>query len=56
MMLDLAFKLRREAEAITEAVEKSVESGFVTVDLNPENPKSTSEVGTWISDYIRKDS
>lgn len=56
MMLDLAFKLRREAEAITEAVEKAVEAGFVTVDLDPVNPKSTSEVGTWISDYIRKDS
>ena len=56
MMLDLAFKLRREAEAITEAVEKAVEAGFVTVDLDPANPKSTSEVGIWISDYIRKDS
>ncbi|MHC1731240.1 MAG: 3-isopropylmalate dehydrogenase [Bacteroidales bacterium] len=55
MMLDLAFKLQREAEAITEAVEKSVENGFVTVDLDPARPKSTSEVGTWISDYIRKD-
>lgn len=54
MMLDLAFKLRREAEAITEAVERAVEAGFVTVDLDPANPKSTSEVGTWISDYIRK--
>jgi 3-isopropylmalate dehydrogenase len=55
MMLNLAFNLKREAEAITEAVEKSVESGFVTVDLDPANPKLTSEVGTWISDYIRKD-
>jgi 3-isopropylmalate dehydrogenase len=55
MMLDLAFKLKREAAAITEAVEKSVEAGFVTVDLDPANPKTTSEVGTWISDHIGKE-
>lgn len=54
MMLDLAFKLNREAAAITQAVEKSVETGIVTADLDPARPKSTSDVGTWISDYIRK--
>ncbi len=54
MMLDLAFRLNIEAAAITGAVEKSVETGFVTADLDPEHPKPTSEVGTWISDYIRK--
>jgi 3-isopropylmalate dehydrogenase len=53
MMLDLALKLKKEAEAITEAVEKSVEAGFVTVDLDGLNPKSTSEVGDWIQNYIR---
>jgi 3-isopropylmalate dehydrogenase len=54
MMLDLSFHLKKESEAITEAVEKSVEAGFVTVDLDRLNPKSTSEVGEWISDYIRR--
>jgi 3-isopropylmalate dehydrogenase len=54
MMLDHAFRLNIEAAAITGAVEKSVENGFVTADLDPEHPKPTSEVGTWISDYIRK--
>lgn len=54
MMLDLSFNLKKESEAITEAVEKAVEAGFVTVDLDPAHPKSTSEVGKWISDYIRK--
>ena len=54
MMLDHAFRLNIEAAAITGAVEKSVETGFVTADLDPEHPKPTSEVGTWISDYIRK--
>ncbi len=54
MMLDLGFKLKSEAEAITEAVEKAVEAGFVTVDLYPAHPKLTSEVGQWISEYIRR--
>lgn len=54
MMLDLALNLRQEAAAITEAVEKAVEAGFVTVDLDPAHPKPTSEVGQWISDYIRR--
>jgi 3-isopropylmalate dehydrogenase len=54
MMLELAFDLKKEAAAITEAVEKSVEAGFVTADLDPGHPKPTSEVGQWISDHIRK--
>lgn len=53
MMLDLAFNLKKEAEAINEAVERSVEAGFLTVDLDSRNPRSTSEVGDWIQKYIR---
>jgi 3-isopropylmalate dehydrogenase len=53
MMLDLAFNLKKEAEAITEAVERSVEAGVLTVDLDSRNPRSTSEVGDWIQKYIR---
>jgi len=52
MMLDLALKLKKEAEIITAAVEKSIEADFVTEDLNRANPKSTSQVGDWIADYI----
>jgi 3-isopropylmalate dehydrogenase len=54
MMLDMALNLKQEAEAITDAVEKSVEAGFVTIDLDPIHPKSTSETGDWISEYIRR--
>lgn len=52
MMFDLAFKLKKEAELIKEAVEKSIDADYVTVDLNKENPKSTSQIGDWIAEYI----
>jgi 3-isopropylmalate dehydrogenase len=54
MMFDYAFNLKEEAEAIRKAVEKSIESDFVTEDLNRQNPKKTSEVGDWIKEYILK--
>jgi 3-isopropylmalate dehydrogenase len=54
MMFDYAFDLQDEANLIKEAVEKSIEANFVTEDLNKENPKSTSQVGDWIADYIAK--
>jgi 3-isopropylmalate dehydrogenase len=52
MMLDLSFNLKEEAEAIRKAVEQSIDNEFVTEDLNRNNPKSTSEVGDWISAHI----
>jgi 3-isopropylmalate dehydrogenase len=52
MMFDLAFKLKEEADMIIRAVEKSLEENFVTEDLSKTDPKSTSEVGDWIRDYI----
>lgn len=52
MMFDLAFKLKKESELIKEAVEKSIIADYVTVDLNKANPKSTSQVGDWIANYI----
>ena len=52
MMFDYAFNLQAEDNLIKEAVEKSIEANFVTEDLNKENPKSTSQVGDWIADYI----
>ncbi|HZM12730.1 MAG TPA: 3-isopropylmalate dehydrogenase, partial [Bacteroidales bacterium] len=54
MMFDLAFKLKEEAEVINRAVEKSLEGNFVTEDLDRTNPKSTSEVGDWLRDFILK--
>ena len=54
MMFDLAFKLKEEAEMINRAVEKSIEGNIVTEDLDRTNPKSTSEVGDWLRDFILK--
>jgi 3-isopropylmalate dehydrogenase len=54
MMFDLAFNLKTEADAIIKAVESSIESDIVTEDLNRTNPKSTSQVGDWIAEYIKK--
>jgi len=53
-MFDLAFNLKTESEIIKTAVEKSIDSEFVTEDLNRANPKSTSQVGEWIAEYIMK--
>jgi 3-isopropylmalate dehydrogenase len=52
MMFDLALNLKKEAQAIRMAVEQSLESDYVTEDLNKSNPRSTSQVGDWIADYI----
>lgn len=54
MMFDLAFNLKKEAEFIRISVEKSIDADCVTEDLNRSNPKSTSAVGNWITDYILK--
>jgi 3-isopropylmalate dehydrogenase len=54
MMFDLAFDLKTESEMIKTAVEKSIDTEFVTEDLNRVNPKSTSQVGDWIAEYIEK--
>jgi 3-isopropylmalate dehydrogenase len=54
MMFDLAFNLKTEAELIRTAVEKSIDADYVTEDLNRTHPKSTSEVGDWIAEYILK--
>jgi len=54
MMFDLAFKLKEEAGVIIRAVEKSLGENFVTEDLDKTNPKSTSDVGDWLRDFILK--
>ena len=54
MMFDLAFNLKTESEMIKTAIEKSINANFVTEDLNRANPKSTSEVGDWIAEYIQR--
>jgi 3-isopropylmalate dehydrogenase len=55
MMFEYAFGLMEEGRVIREAVAASIEAGFVTEDLAADKkPYSTSEVGDWVADYIRK--
>ncbi len=53
MMFEYAFDLHEEGKLIREAVDKSLEEGYVTEDLPTGNSRSTSEVGDWIEKYIR---
>ncbi len=54
MMFEYAFNLSEEAKLISDAVEKSIEEGYVTVDLAKEGESShtTSEVGDWIANQV----
>ena len=54
MMFELAFNLKTESDLIKTAVEKSIDAEYVTEDLNRAHPKSTSEVGDWIGEYVLK--
>lgn len=51
-MLLRHLNLHKEADRVEQAVEKSLELGFSTVDINPDNPFTTSKVGDFIADYI----
>ena len=51
MMLD-HFKLTEEANVIREAVEWTLNNGFVTKDIDPVNYYFTSTIGELISDHI----
>jgi 3-isopropylmalate dehydrogenase len=54
MMLD-HFGLTDEAAEVREAVTWTLENGFVSQDINPENPHYTSTIGEFVSDYISND-
>jgi 3-isopropylmalate dehydrogenase len=45
--------LNHAANKLRESVEYAIENKYVTVDLNEEQPYSTSEVGSFIADYIK---
>lgn len=51
MMMD-HFGLENSAGDIRNIVTEALESGMVTGDIKPENPKHTSEVGDWIKDRL----
>jgi len=54
MMFEMSFSLMKEGKAIRDSVEESIKAGILTEDLKKENPSSTSEVGDWVAEYIRK--
>lgn len=51
MLLDY-LELHQEADAVERAVQKSLDLGITTSDINKEKPFSTSKVGDFIADYI----
>lgn len=40
------------ADVIKKSVDKALNSGIVTEDISKDNPKSTTEVGDWLANYI----
>jgi len=54
MMLDY-FGLHDEAADVREAVAWTLVNGFVSQDIDPENPHYTSTIGEFASDYISND-
>ncbi len=53
MMMD-HFGLGRSAEGIRNIVSNALESGMVTGDITPDNPRRTSEVGDWVRDQLQQ--
>lgn len=53
MMLE-HLKENKAAEAIRTAVNTALEEGIVTEDISKENAKTTSEVGSWVAEFISK--
>lgn len=49
------FGLQEEAKAIKEAIEWTMNNGFVTKDIDPVNSYFTSTIGELISDFISND-
>ncbi len=56
MMFDYAFDLKEEAALIRAAVDASMDANIRTQDIQVEGEQAykTSEVGQWITDYIKK--
>ncbi|WKV12600.1 3-isopropylmalate dehydrogenase [Marivirga harenae] len=54
MLLEYAFEMFEESNAIKESVAKSLEEGYATEDIQKENPKSTQEVGDFVVKQIKK--
>ncbi len=52
MLLRMGLHLNAEADAVETAVEQTIPAGVLTWDLNRENPRSTSDVGTHVASAI----
>lgn len=52
MLLEGALNLSKEANAIRDAVDRSMEAGIVTEDIAEEKAYKTSEVGDWLAGNI----
>ncbi|MBQ3618536.1 MAG: 3-isopropylmalate dehydrogenase [Bacteroidales bacterium] len=52
MLLEMAFELKPEAEAIKSAVNKAIKNGIVTEDIAEDKAYSTTEVGDYIATSI----
>lgn len=52
MMFETSFSLVKEAAAVRDAVNRSIEAGYVTEDIDKKNPRKTSEVGDWVAKAI----
>lgn len=54
MMFESAFDLKEEGKAIRDAVAASLGANYVTEDIEKNDAKRCSEVGSWIADHIAK--
>lgn len=52
MMLNYAFHMTDESNAIKAAVSQTLQEGVATEDINAENPSSTEEVGTRVATLV----
>lgn len=52
MMLEYSFNLKKEADIIIDAVEKTLKSGYGTPDINKNNPITTNKLGEIIKSFI----
>jgi 3-isopropylmalate dehydrogenase len=48
------FELSEEAGVIKEAVQKALEQGVLTPELNAKNPSTTEQVGSFITRYVKE--
>lgn len=52
MMLNYAFNMTEESNAIKAAVDQTLQEGLATEDINTENPRSTEEVGDRVATLV----